>query len=244
MLKNPKLLLLLILVMTQCKSKRSATAYNSESLKIIPLSDHSFLHISYLQTASSGIVACNGYLYLNQGEALVFDTPSDTETTRELLDWLENTKKQKVKGLIVNHFHVDAMGGISEFHQKNIPTYANKKTQELVVDEEKKPLHTFETSLTLNVGGNEVINHYFGEGHTVDNIASYIPSEKLLFGGCLVKSLNASKGNLEDANTNAWSATIEKIKKTYPTIKTVIPGHGRIGGTELLDYTITLFKTN
>ena len=35
---------------------------------------------------------------------------------------------------------------------------------------------------------------------------------------------------------------IEKMIKKYPDIKTVIPGHGDIGGTELLTHTIELVE--
>jgi metallo-beta-lactamase class B len=37
---------------------------------------------------------------------------------------------------------------------------------------------------------------FFGEGHTKDNVVGYFPSENVMFGGCLVKELNASKGYL------------------------------------------------
>jgi metallo-beta-lactamase class B len=55
--------------------------------------------------------------------------------------------------------------------------------------------------------------------------------------------LNASKGYLGDANTADWSNTVEKIKKEYPNLKIVVPGHGEFGDQKLLDYTIKLFKT-
>jgi metallo-beta-lactamase class B len=58
----------------------------------------------------------------------------------------------------------------------------------------------------------------------------------------MVKSMNASKGNLEDANVKEWSNTIRKIKSKYPAASLVVPGHGNAGGQELLDYTITLFE--
>jgi metallo-beta-lactamase class B len=49
---------------------------------------------------------------------------------------------------------------------------------------------------------------------------------------------------LGDANIAQWSNTVERIKEQYPNIKIVIPGHGAIGGKDLLDYTIQLFKNN
>lgn len=54
--------------------------------------------------------------------------------------------------------------------------------------------------------------------------------------------MNASKGYLGDAVVNEWSATVTKIKEAYPDVRSVEPGHGATGGSELLDYTISLFK--
>ncbi len=75
-------------------------------------------------------------------------------------------------------------------------------------------------------------------------MVGYFPKEKAMFGGCLIKEMNATKGYLGDANVKTWSATVEKVKAKYPDAKIVIPGHGEIGGEELLDYTIKLFKNN
>lgn len=79
-------------------------------------------------------------------------------------------------------------------------------------------------------------------GFTADNIVGYIPIEKALFGGCLIKSMNASKGFLGDAAPAEWSTTVEAIKMDLPDVKIIIPGHGKHGGRELLDYTIQLFR--
>ncbi len=92
------------------------------------------------------------------------------------------------------------------------------------------------------MGKEKITARFFGEGHTKDNVVGYFPSENILFGGCLVKELNASKGYLGDANIEEWSNTVEKVKKTYPKTKIVVPGHGEYGNQQLLDYTIKLFK--
>ena len=76
------------------------------------------------------------------------------------------------------------------------------------------------------------------------NVVSYFPKENILFGGCLIKELQATKGYLGDANVGEWSSTVEKVKQQYPNVKIVIPGHGKIGGKDLLDFTIKLFETN
>lgn len=63
-----------------------------------------------------------------------------------------------------------------------------------------------------------------------------------MFGGCLIKEVDANKGYLGDANLKEWSNTVEKIKKEYPNVAIVVPGHGEFGDEKLLDYTIRLFK--
>ena len=101
---------------------------------------------------------------------------------------------------------------------------------------------TFDKELTVNIG-NEIIQlSYLGAGHTTDNIVGYYDKEKALYGGCLVKAVGSMKGNLADADVNAWSSTVTKVKNKYPNTDIVVPGHGKTGGVVLLDYTIELFE--
>jgi metallo-beta-lactamase class B len=49
---------------------------------------------------------------------------------------------------------------------------------------------------------------------------------------------------LGDANISEWSGTVQSVKRKYGNAKIVLPGHGKPGGMELLDYTIELFKND
>jgi metallo-beta-lactamase class B len=70
---------------------------------------------------------------------------------------------------------------------------------------------------------------------------AYFAKEKVLFGGCLLKELHASKGFLGDAVVADWSRTVMYVKQAFPDVKWVVPGHGQVGDKALLDYTIQLF---
>ncbi|WP_233098795.1 subclass B1 metallo-beta-lactamase [Aureibaculum flavum] len=235
--------LLLFLILVSCQTQTEKEIYKSENLVIQQVTENIFIHISYLQTQDFGKVACNGMLFIKDDEAMVFDTPTDNTTSEELIDWLQNNKKVDIKGVVVTHFHIDCIGGLNEFHKNNIESYASEKTIALLKDKSAElPQVTLDLQKKLVLKGEIIRNSYFGEGHTKDNIVSYIPSEKVLFGGCLIKSIGAKKGNLEDANTADWSTTVLKIIKELPTIEHVIPGHGKAGGTELLSYTVELFN--
>lgn len=230
--------------MISCKNKKeSPIVYKTESLIIEQITPSVFKHKSYLQTDSFGKVGCNGMIYISNNEALVFDTPTNDTVSKELIKWIEKEKKARLSGVVVNHFHDDCLGGLHAFHQQDIPSYANNLTITLAKkDSVTVPLHGFDNRLELSLGNNNVITQFFGEGHTKDNTVSYIENEKVLFGGCLIKSLTAGKGYLGNANVAAWSATVQKVKTTFPEIKKVIPGHGKVGDTALLDYTIKMFQ--
>lgn len=220
------------------------TVYRSENLIIRKLSDHTFQHISYLNTEDFGKVDCNGMIVTGNNEAVVFDTPADTQSSRELIRYLSEAMNYTIKAVVATHFHGDCVAGLAQFHEARIPSYANNSTIALLKKKDASaviPQSGFDGSLELNVGGQPVSAEFFGEGHTKDNIIGYYPEENVLFGGCLIKEAGAGKGNLEDANEAAWAETVKKIKNKYPNAAIVIPGHGKPGGTELLDYTIRLF---
>jgi metallo-beta-lactamase class B len=44
-------------------------------------------------------------------------------------------------------------------------------------------------------------------------------------------------GNTSDAKVDEWLPTIQKVIDNFSNAKIVIPGHGQIGGKELLKHT-------
>ncbi|MCB9320923.1 MAG: subclass B1 metallo-beta-lactamase [Lewinellaceae bacterium] len=218
--------------------------YQSDQLVITRLTDHTYLHTSYLQTDSWGKVECNGMIVANDQEAMVLDTPVDDKSSNELIEWIGLTLHCKLVGVVPTHFHEDCLGGLNAFHEMDIPSYANNKTIEFArANEYAIPENGFTDTLSLQVGQARLYLYFPGEGHTRDNIVAYFPNENALFGGCLIKTMNASKGFLGDANTETWSASVDMVRKKFPKVQLVIPGHGESGGPELLDYTIRLFQT-
>lgn len=227
----------------QAKKFEDKIIFEIPELKITQISDNTYVHTSYLQTESFGKVACNGMLVLDAEEVIVFDPPTNDSTSEQLIQWIQSHLNSKIIGVVVTHFHNDCLGGLNQFKAYDIPTYAlNLTTAKAVIEHTAIPEITFTDSISLPVGNTYVTARYFGEGHTADNIIGYFPKENIMFGGCLIKEMNASKGYLGDANPDAWSETVRGIKKTYPKVKTIVPGHGHYGNKKLLDYTIQLFN--
>ena len=147
----------------------------------------------------------------------------------------------KIKSLVINHFHEDCHDGLTYLHKKGIKSYATDKT--ILFSKNNLvpiPLNGFTYKLVLRLGKKEIIKQFVGEAHSLDNIESYIPSEKIMFGGYMMKEVNAGKGNLVDALDKSWAGTIKNLKAQFPDAEIIIPGHGKPGGQELLAYTIKL----
>lgn len=222
---------------------QSLTVYQTKNLIVQKLSDHIYEHRSFLTTTDFGIVGCNGMIVVSNNEAVIFDTPANDTSSQELINYAKKTG-WKIKAVIPTHFHEDCVGGLAIFKEARIAAYASYRTIKLLQAKGNQfsgTLIGFDDSLSMKVGNQFLYAEYFGEGHTKDNIVGYFPSDKALFGGCLVKELGAGKGNLADANVLGWPATVSSLKQRHPSISIVIPGHGKSGGIELLDYTIKLF---
>lgn len=217
--------------------------YKTDLLEISKLTDNTFIHTSYLQTNDFGKVPCNGLIYINENEAMVFDTPASDDASRELIEWIQTTQGATIKTVFVSHAHEDCLGGLTVFHEAGIPSFANTETIRLAKESGKEiPTTGFTVQHITTIGNQEVTSLFAGRGHTIDNSVSYIPQEKILFGGCLIKALNASEGYVEEAVLPEWSATVQNVKARFKDVQYVIPGHGKHGGVDLLDYTMELFS--
>ncbi|MHA8094419.1 subclass B1 metallo-beta-lactamase [Aquirufa lenticrescens] len=215
---------------------------HAQKVLLKQLSENTFIHTSYLQTDDFGHVPCNGLVIRNGQQALVFDTPTDDKGAKELIRLVQDSLHCKVVMVIPTHFHNDCLGGLQAFHDAGIPSIANELTLELAKNSQVTvPEFSFHKSFTFKVGQEKVLIKFLGQGHTRDNVVGYFPSEKVLFGGCLIKEIGASKGYLGDANVEEWSATVKRVKRKFPRVKVVVPGHGEAGDSSLLDYTRKLF---
>lgn len=213
----------------------------SDDLELIQIAENIFIHKSFTNSEKFGRYSSNGLVYINNGQALIADTPPSIEQSEILLNWIVE-KKIEIKAVVVNHYHSDALGGLEVFKKQHIPSYGFVGTSSLAKKHGFISLDiTFSDSVLISIGNENVEARFFGEAHTSDNITLWIPETRVLFGGCMIKSLKSGKGNLADANTSSWSGTVQKVKDHFSEVNIVVPGHGNHGSIELLDYTIKMF---
>lgn len=231
-----------ILLLLGCNSNDKPIRYESDFLQVEQLKEHVFVHVSYLQTNDYGKVKCNGAIFRDGNEVVIFDTPTNDQASDELITWVQHELQCEIVAVVPTHFHDDCLGGIASFDKNGIKSYAHTPTIELASkDSIFLKSDPFESQIQIPFGNQKALIIFFGKGHTFDNVVAYYPKEKTLFGGCLVKSMGAGKGYLGAADTTAWSATTRSVKSTFADAELIIPGHGKSGGLELLDYTANLF---
>lgn len=228
---------------TPSGGKEDTSVYATATLEIRQISAHVYEHTTFMDVSGYGRVPCNGMIVVDAHDAVVLDTPPDDRSAEELISFLRR-KGIRVTAVVATHFHRDCVGGLKAFHRHGIASYANARTISLLQRQSGAtiPRHAFDSLLELQAGRCTVHVRYFGEGHTADNVVGYVAADKVLFGGCLIKALGADKGNLDDANTAAWPATVSRVRASYPDVRLVIPGHGAVGDSSLLGYTIRLFR--
>lgn len=206
----------------------------SDKLILTQLTDKTYIHTSENN---------NGLVFISGGNSLIVSTPDSDNETQNLINWVRNEKKTQIIAYVIDRWHPDAMEGLDIIHKNGIESYSYELTQ--VIAKEKglpAPQIGFDPKREILVGNERVICHYLGEAHTKDGVVVWIPSEQILFGGNEIRSFNGWVGNIGDAILYNWSETATRIKNEYSSAKVVIPGHGRHGGVELIDYTIKLYE--
>ena len=210
---------------------------------------------------------------ISSNDFVLVDTPYENKATELLIKWIENKFEEINLIVINTHFHVDNLGGNEYLISKNIPVYGSDLTVKLLnekgeerkqqllswlnapkdkkyFDEYKKlkftpPNNIFKINNGhyFKVANKNIEVFYPGPGHSLDNVVVYFPQKKILFGGCMIKSLESrGLGNLGDAVLDEWPKSTKKILDKYKNCDIVIPGHGNWGDLSLVHHTLKLLN--
>ncbi len=179
------------------------------------------------------------YVVTDKGVVMI-DSPWDTTQFQPLLDSIRVKHNKNVVLCIATHFHEDRTGGLEYYRQQGIKTYTTSETDELSKKRGMKRAEFLIDKDTVFTTGQYSFQTYFpGQGHAPDNIVIWFEKEKILYGGCLVKSVEDSTlGNLADADVKDYATTIKNIQKKCKKIKYIIPGHNDWTSTKSLEHTL------
>jgi cyclase len=187
--------------------------------------------------------------------ALIVDALNRLDDGRELLEAL-NVEAGRARALVYTHHHLDHVIGGSVFPPVEVVSsertatavarYAERVRFLLEVDDAgldqaareqkaqiqgwdlKRPTFVFEGRITLYWDPQIRITHL--GGHTEGSTVVHIPSEGVLFTGDLV--FNNSPAWVGDADLAVWRAALDTMEGWRAEV--VVPGHGPVGGPEML----------
>jgi metallo-beta-lactamase class B len=175
--------------------------------------------------------------------SLLIDTGYLPDQAEVLLRWSKKTLRHPIVQAVATHFHRDRTGGIPALRAAGVPTAGHRLTCELArshgaaVPDAKLDF----VNDVARVSGCELFMP--GAGHTRDNIVAWLPQQKVLFGGCFLKSItSADLGNLADAAVPLWPESLRRVRDRYPTRAFTIPGHGTIA-SDPISQTFSLLST-
>jgi len=240
----------------------------TSELKITKLSDWVWVVTHSFPWESNSLI-----VKASDKELVLIDTPYTNEATKQLIQYISREIKSKKITALLTGFHVDNLGGTGYLLQRHIPVYGSDRTcqmldeksnqtQKLMLawlekpEQEKyrkvynemkfeKPDHVFpvEKGLFLKKGNLSFEVYFPGESHSPDNMTVYIKELNVLFGGCMIKSLESSNlGFTGDANLIEWPNSIRKVQEKYTDALWVIPHHGKWGDRSLLQHTLDLLN--
>lgn len=191
-----------------------------------------WLHSTTQLIAAGFYYPANGLILERPGGSLMIDTGYSPEQAEVLLDWSGRSLASPIALAVATHFHNDRTGGIPGLAKHGVRTLAYPLTCELARaagQPVSKPIEGW-TGGAHRLGPDCEL-FFPGAGHTRDNVVAWLPRQRMLFGGCLIKSITSNgMGNTADAVMADYAATVRKVCARYPKAKSVIPGHGTIAG--------------
>lgn len=237
---------ILLAVLLSITPSISATQSNGK-MDILKISSRLYLIQSYKRkihpynSTNPEIFEANALIYIDGGNAYLIDTPWGPSDMPDLIIWIKN-KGLTLKDTVVTHFHQDRVTGLEYLNKNNFKTFASRLTNRLLKEQHAvQANHSFSgNNFELLKDKIEIYNP--GPGHTIDNIVVWLPTERVLMGGCLLRAKDThTLGYLGDADTKDWYRSIRNIQQHYPNTKLVIPGHGSIKGNRtIITHTLNL----
>jgi metallo-beta-lactamase class B len=186
----------------------------------------------------------NGLYAVTPKGVILVDCPWDTTQFQPLLDSIRKRHDKRVVACIVTHSHADRAAGLPYYQTKGIRTYTSQKTDSICrATHAPRAQYFLPNDTSLYIGGIKMRVFFAGEGHTPDNIVVWFPQTKLLYGGCLIKSTDATSiGNIADANLKAYPLTLKKLQQVFPNPRYIIPGHEGWKSSKSIEHTLELLK--
>jgi glyoxylase-like metal-dependent hydrolase (beta-lactamase superfamily II) len=184
---------------------------------------------------------------------VVFDALGTPSLGWSLLDAIKKITAAPVRYNVISHYHADHIYGLQAFkdHSASL-VVAQQRATEYREDEETSgeraeqrldqrrlalapwvdnntrvvpPDITFDTRMTLYLGGRRFVLIYAGPAHSASDSMMMVEPDGVLFAGDVVQNGRIPFMNADDVDTANWLRGLAEVATLAP--KFIIPGHGR-----------------
>jgi cyclase len=142
--------------------------------------------------------------------------------------------------------HATAARGIRYLHynKEELKQMIRKSYPDIIASIEEEierldiltPMITFKDSLTLNMGDATLKVDFVG-GHSPGTVLIHLMEDKVIFTGDNVETYFPFLGQ---GHVKSWLSVLEKMM--VMDVEVIIPGHGTVGGKEMIENYISFFK--
>ena len=181
----------------------------------------------------------NSAILVGDKDVLVIDSKIMGGKSK-LYELVKEKARDKNIILINTHFHSDHAGGNSLYKGNTIIAGAYTKEQWIEENgEEGFPTDFLKDKKEIQIGEETVIIQNMGQAHTYNDVVVYFKNRKMLFMGDLL--IIGMHPFLKENNGSKISLYLEKENKAIEEFQPdkIVPGHGPVGGKEL----VTQFQT-
>ena len=186
----------------------------------------------------------NSGILVSDSAVLVIDTKMDA-AAEELSKTVKSLAGNKPIIVVNTHVHTDHTSGNKYYRGQTIIDGGNYD-KEFWAKENKgdtMPNVWVKDSLVLNMGDETVtiLNLPFA-AHTQSDVMVYLHNRKMLFGGDVILNNQApALFATYKADADGYLKAFDLVEKRFD-INKVVPGHGEVGGIEVIDNFRTYFK--
>lgn len=206
--------------------------------------------------ANRNFISNAGFVVTPAG-VVVIDALGSPQLARDLLAQIARITPLPVTHVILTHYHADHIYGLQEFKARGAQVIAHRGGLEyLNSDTAAKRLQASRTDLApwidaqthlvpadrwidgpteLVVGGVRLEIQPVGPAHTHEDVAVWLPSEKVLFAGDIV--FRGRVPYVGEADSRHWIAALDRLIALDP--KVIVPGHGALSTQPREDLKLT-----
>ncbi len=209
---------------------------------------------AYVQGDGGWCLNNAGLVAGGNGQSLLVDTVATERRARDLRAEVLRLVPEPPRALVNTHFHGDHTFGNYLFPEAVVIAHEQTRTMMDLAGlhltglwpdvcwgdlELALPDVTYRDALTLHIGGVRAeLLHLGPAAHTTNDTAVWLPEQRVLFAGDLVMS-NAAPFCLMGSISGSLAA-MERLRALGA--ETVVPGHGPVGGPELIDANEAYFR--